>query len=181
MSLGTQFLEVQYNRLLFQLQRTYLGGAHIGVTLFWCSYSTFLTLVKCHLQQGLRSQLLEPQKFSTVTTVPMSQIQDNKRSQLYGFSFLLHLYLYFGGRGDNKPGHTVEVRGQFTGQGSISGYKTGQQVYLPRDSIAKVSTLNGTSQMKPVDQYQLAVDHKHLCTMLSIIMLYIRAKNSGKS
>lgn len=31
------------------------------------------------------------------------------------FTFLLHLYLYFGGRGDNKPGHTVEIRGQFAG------------------------------------------------------------------
>lgn len=152
MSLGTQFLEVQYNQLLFQLQRTHLGGAQRGVKLLWCPITCSWCLLNVTCSRPSRTFSADTtSRFEGLKKLRVIMTSPNITNKIIkGYVFMVFLFfnyvslLYLGaGREDHMPGHTCG--GRRTGcrsQEWNSGCKTRQKVYLPTGSVAKTSTLN---------------------------------------
>lgn len=64
------------------------------------------------------------------------------------FTLLLHLYL-FGGRGDHKPGHTVDVRGELAGpKDQIQVVKLGSKCIYPLVAWPRPALPTTASQIK---------------------------------
>lgn len=96
MSLGTQFLEVQYNQLLFQLQRTHLGGAQRGIKLLWCPIARSWCLLNVICSRPSRTFSADTtsrskclKKLRVITTSP-----NITNKIIKGYTFMVFLFFF---------------------------------------------------------------------------------------